>query len=100
MMALALGGYFSSASNVFTDSLVNVQFWFSSTFVALQDFFTAPRDVTSLRQQNTELQNRRLPNLQAQVIQLQQQVGETQVLAALVDFAQRADPKIHIRVRQ
>jgi rod shape-determining protein MreC len=87
VMALALGGYFSSASNVFTDSLVNIQFWFSSRFIALQDFFTAPRDVTSLRQQNAELQNE-VAELQAQVIQLQQQVGETQVLAALVDFAQ------------
>jgi rod shape-determining protein MreC len=87
VMALALGGYFSSASNVFTDSLVNIQFWFSSRFIALQDFFTAPRDITSLRQQNAELQNE-VAELQAQVIQLQQQVGETQVLAALVDFAQ------------
>lgn len=91
VMALALGGYFSSASNVFTDSLVNLQFWFSSRFIALQDFFTAPRDITSLRQQNTELQNE-VAELQAQVIQLQQQVGETQVLAALVDFS-RARPE-------
>lgn len=91
VMALALGGYFSSASNVFTDSLVNVQFWFSSRFLALQDFFTAPRDITTLRQQNSELQND-VAELQAQVIQLQQQVGETQVLAALVDFS-RARPE-------
>lgn len=90
-MALALGGYFSSASNVFTDSLVNVQSWFASRFVALQDFFTSPRDIVSLRQQNTELQNE-VADLQAQVIQLQQQVGETQVLAALVDFS-RARPE-------
>jgi len=87
VMALALGGYFSSASNVFTDSLINIQFWFSSRFVALQDFFTAPRDIASLRQQNIDLQNE-VAELQGQVIQLQQQVGETQVLAALVDFAQ------------
>ena len=91
VMALALGGYFSSASNVFTDSLVNIQFWFSSRFLALQDFFTAPRDITTLRQQNAELQND-VAELQAQVIQLQQQVGETQVLAALVDFS-RARPE-------
>ena len=90
-MALALGGYFTSASNVFTDSLINVQFWFSSRFIALQDFFTAPRDIASLRQQNAELQNE-VADLQAQVIQLQQQVGETQVLAALVDFS-RARPE-------
>ncbi len=91
VMALALGGYFGSASNLFTDSLVNIQFWFSSRFTALQDFFTAPRDITTLRQQNAELQNE-VAELQAQVIQLQQQVGETQILAALVDFS-RARPE-------
>jgi rod shape-determining protein MreC len=91
VMALALGGYFTSESNAFTDSLINVQLWFSSRFLALQDFFTAPRDIASLRQQNSELQND-VAELQAQVIQLQQQVGETQVLAALVDFS-RARPE-------
>jgi len=90
-MALALGGYFSSASNVFTDSLINMQFWFSSRFIAVQDFFTSPRDVATLRQRNSELESE-VSNLQAQVIQLQQQVGETQVLAALVDFS-RARPE-------
>jgi len=86
VLALALGGYFSSASNVFTGSLINLQFWFSSRFVALQDFLTAPRDVASLRQRNTELESE-VSELQAQVIQLQQQVGETDILAALVDFS-------------
>jgi rod shape-determining protein MreC len=87
IMALALGGYFSSGSNVFTSSLVTVQSWFSSRFVALQEFLTAPRDVASLRQRNIELEAD-VSELQAQVIQLQQEVGETQILAALVDFAQ------------
>ncbi len=90
-MALALGGYFGGASNVVANSLINVQDWFSSRFIALQDIFTAPRDITTLRQQNAELVNE-VANLQAQVIQLQQQVGETQVLAALVDFS-RARPE-------
>lgn len=86
-MALALGGYFSSASNVFTGSLINLQAWFSSRFVAVQDFITAPRDMASLRQRNLELEADNA-ELQAQVIQLQQRVGEREVLAALVDFAQ------------
>lgn len=85
IMALALGGYFSSASNVFTGSLVNLQTWFSARFVAIQDFFTSPRDIVSLRQRNAELEGE-VADLQAQVIQLQQEVGETQILAALVDF--------------
>ena len=86
ILALAFGGYFSSTSNVFTGSLIDIQSWFSSRFVALQDFLTAPRDVASLRQRNAELEAE-VSNLQAQVIQLQQQVGETDILAALVDFS-------------
>lgn len=91
VIALALGGYFSSASNVFTGSLVNLQTWFSSRFVAVQEFLTAPRDVASLRQRNGELESE-VSELQAQVIQLQQRVGETEILAALVDFS-RANPE-------
>lgn len=85
-MALALGGYFSSASNVFTSTLVDVQAWFSARFLAVQDFFTSPRDMASLRQRNAELESE-LAELQAQIIQLQQDVGETEILAALVDFS-------------
>lgn len=91
VMALALGGYFSSASNVFTGSLVSLQAWFSARFVAVQDFLTAPRDMASLRQRNAELEGE-VAELQAQVIQLQQEVGETQILAALVDFS-RTNPE-------
>jgi rod shape-determining protein MreC len=91
IMALALGGYFSSASNVFTGSLVSLQAWFSARYLAVQDFFTSPRDLASLRQRNAELEGE-VAELQAQVIQLQQQVGETDILAALVDFS-RARPE-------
>ena len=91
IMALALGGYFSTASNTFTGSLITLQSWFSSRFVAVQDFLTAPRDIVLLRQQNAELEAD-IAELQAQVIQLQQEVGETQILAALVDFS-RANPE-------
>ena len=85
IVALALGGYFSSASNVFTGSLVNLQTWFSTRFNAVQDFVTAPRDMAALQQRNSELEAQ-VSELQAQVIQLQQQVGQTEILAALVDF--------------
>ena len=85
IVALALGGYFSSASNVFTGSLVNLQTWFSTRFNAVQDFVTAPRDMAALQQRNSELESQ-VSELQAQVIQLQQQVGQTEILSALVDF--------------
>lgn len=85
-MALALGGYFSSGSNIFTSSLVGIQTWFSSRFLAVQDFLTAPRDMAALQQRNADLEAE-VAKLNSQVIQLQQQTGQTQILAALVDFA-------------
>ncbi len=91
ILALALGGYFSSASNWFTRLVVDTQTWFSTRFVAIQDFLTAPRDIVSLRQRNAELESE-VARLQAQVIELQQRVGETEILAALVDFS-RAHPE-------
>jgi len=91
VMALALGGYFSGASSIVSGSLINLQAWFSSRFSAVQDFFTAPRDIASLRQRNAELEAE-VAELQGQVIQLQQDVGETEILAALVDFS-RTNPE-------
>ena len=95
ILALALGGYFSSASNWFTGMLVDVQSWFSTRYVAIQDFIAAPRDITSLRQRNAELESD-VARLQAQVIELQQRAGETEILAALVNFS-RANPESSYR---
>jgi rod shape-determining protein MreC len=91
ILALALSGFFSTASNRFTGSLVGVQGWISSRFVAIQDFMAAPRDIVSLRTRNAELESQ-VSQLQAQVIELQQRVNETEILAALVDFS-RTNPE-------
>jgi len=90
-MALALGGYFSGTSNIFTSSLITVQSWLTSRVVAIQDFLTAPRDIATLRQRNAQLEAE-VSDLQAQIIQLQQEVGDTQIMAALLDF-ERANPQ-------
>ncbi len=91
ILALALGGFFSSASNRFTTSLVSVQTWIATRYRGLRDFATAPRDITSLRTRNAELESQ-VSQLQAQVIELQQRVSETEILAALVDFS-RTSPE-------
>src|SRR5258706_282165 len=90
-VVLALGGFFGSASRQFDSVLVGVQTWFSSRFLGLQDFITAPRDIVSLRSRNAELEAQ-VSQLQAQVIDLQQRVNETEILAALVDFS-RSNPE-------
>jgi rod shape-determining protein MreC len=91
LVALALGGYFNPVTNWFTRIVVTSQTWISSRYMAITDFLTVPRDVASLRKNNTELEAE-VANLQTQVIDLQQQVTETSILSALVDFA-RANPE-------
>ena len=91
ILALALGGFFGSASRQFNSVFIEIQTWMSARFLGVQDFFTAPRDIVSLRTRNAELETQ-VSQLQAQVIELQQRVNETEILAALVDFAQ-SDPE-------
>jgi rod shape-determining protein MreC len=91
ILILALGGFFGPASKRLDSGLVQLQTWFSSRFLGLQDFITAPRDIISLRARNTELEAQ-VSLLQTQVIELQQRVNETEILAALVDFS-RTNPE-------
>jgi rod shape-determining protein MreC len=91
ILALAFGGFFSSVANPFTGGLVSVQEWFSTRSQAIQEFLAAPRDIVTLRTRNAELEAQ-VSQLQTQVIDLQQRVNETEILAALVDFS-RANPE-------
>ena len=87
ILALALGGYFSSASSVLSQSLIEVQTWVSQRYLTIRDIASAPSDVVSLQNRNSQLEAE-ISGLQTQVIQLQQQLKDTEVLAALVDFSQ------------
>ena len=91
ILALAFGGFFSSASNRFTGGLVSAQYWFAIRYQAIQQFLSAPRDIVTLRASNAELETQ-ISQLQTQVIDLQQRVSQTEILAALVDFS-RANPE-------
>ena len=90
ILALALSGYISPVTNTIGGSLINVQTWVSTRYLAISDFLTVPRDVAALRQQNAEYQAE-IARLQAQVIELQNKVAQTDTLAALVDFS-RSNP--------
>jgi len=91
VLVLAFGGFLGNASRGLGSSLVGVQTWFATRFSAIQEFLAAPRDITALRQRNAELESE-VSRLQGQVIELQQRVAETEILAALVDFS-RANPE-------
>ncbi len=91
VLVLAFGGFFSSATSQLTGGLVTVDEWFSTRSQAIQQFLAAPSDLVSLRTRNAELEAQ-VSQLQTQVINLQQRVNETEILAALVDFS-RANPE-------
>jgi rod shape-determining protein MreC len=91
VLVLAFGGYLGSASRGLGSSLISIQTWVATRYSAIQDFLAAPRDITALRQRNAELEAE-VSRLQGQVIELQQKVSETEILAALVDFS-RANPE-------
>lgn len=90
ILVLALSGYLNPVSNMFSGSLINIQTWVSTRYLAISDFLTVPRDVAALRQRNAELEAE-ISQLQAQVIELQNKVAQTDTLAALVDFS-RSNP--------
>lgn len=91
ILALALGGYFRTASDRLNTGLVSAQQWFSSRYLAIQDFLTVPRDIASLRQRNAELEAE-VSRLQGELIALRQEASQAEILAALVDFS-RTNPE-------
>ncbi|MEA3441326.1 MAG: rod shape-determining protein MreC [Chloroflexota bacterium] len=91
MIALALGGYLTPISRFVISPLVSAQTWISTRVLAIQNYLDAPQDLARLRQRNLELESE-VSRLQAEVIELKQQITETRVLEALVDFA-RVNPE-------
>ena len=88
---LALGGYLSPVSRYVLSPIITAQTWLATRYQAIQNFFNAPQDLARLRQTNQELEAE-VARLEAEIIKLNQQLSETRVLSALVDFA-RAQPE-------
>ena len=86
LVATALGGYFTPIARIVLSPFITAQTWLATRYQAIQSILTAPEDVTSLRQQNAELEGE-IARMEVQIIELQQQVAESQVLSTLVDYA-------------
>lgn len=86
VMILAGSGYINSVISTASSPVVAIQRWITSRYVAVYEFVTVPRDMASLRQRNAELENE-IAKLQTEIIAYEQQLKETSVLYALLDFA-------------
>ena len=91
LVIFALSGYMQPLVRSVLSPLITAQTWLSTRFMTVYEFVTVPQDVASLRAQNEALKSE-VAGLQAQVIELQQQLREAQVLYALLDFA-RSSPQ-------
>lgn len=91
LIALALGGYLSPISRYVLSPFIIAQTWLSTRFQAIQNYINAPQDLGRLRQRNADLETE-VSSLQAEIIALKQQLIESSVLSALVDFA-RVNPE-------
>jgi rod shape-determining protein MreC len=88
IVGLALGGYLTPLSRILLNPIVSAQTWLAKRYQAVQSLITQPEDITTLRQQNSELEAEN-SRLQVQIVDLQQQVTESQLLSTLVDYERR-----------
>lgn len=86
VIILAISGLLGKIIGTATSPLISAQSWLSKRVDAVEDFLTVPRDVTILQQENSDLKNE-ISQLQAEILILKQQVSETDILYALLDFA-------------
>ena len=90
MLAFAIGGYLNPVLQAAAQPVIEAQTWLATRYVVLVEFFTTPRDATTLRLQAQALETENA-RLRAQVIEFQQQGAIIEQLSALLDFA-RANP--------
>lgn len=86
VIILAISGLLGRIIGTAASPIVDAQKWLSTRVQAVEDFLTVPRDVTILQQENSDLKNE-ISQLQAEILILKQQVSETDILYALLDFA-------------
>lgn len=91
LLFLALSGYLTPVFNLTLNPLVSFESWLSVRYLSARDFLTAPRDVTQLREQNAILESQ-VTQLQTQLIQMEERLGEAQICFALLDFG-RTNPQ-------
>ncbi len=86
VLVLAISGMLGRIIGKAIDPLVSIQGWFASRSQAIVEFFTVPRDVATLREENAALENQ-VSQLQSELLDARQQLTETDILYALLDYA-------------
>jgi rod shape-determining protein MreC len=91
ILLMAMSGYLNTLIGKASSPVVAVESWVATRYNAIYQFVTVPRDIDTLRTRNAELENE-VSQLQSQLLEMQQQLTESDILYALLDFA-RANPE-------
>ena len=91
LIILALGGFLTPVSRYVLSPVISAQSWLTTRFQAVRSFLVAPQDMARLQQTNQQYQAE-ISKLEAEIIRLNQQLSETRILSALVEFA-RVQPE-------
>ncbi|MEA4811059.1 MAG: rod shape-determining protein MreC [Anaerolineaceae bacterium] len=91
LLFLSMAGYLTSFFNFSTNPLIRTQSWLTERYTAFRDFFNSPRDMATLREQNSLLQSQ-LAQAQGKIIELQESLSQIQIVTGLMEFA-RANPE-------
>lgn len=91
LIGLALGGYLTPVIGTAVKPLISAQTWLATRYIGIKNYLSAPQDIARLRARTSELEAENA-QLRSQIIELQQQMSETRILSALVDFA-RVNPE-------
>jgi len=88
---LRIAGFLQPIQGLILRPLGGIQAWVATRFLAARELVVSPRDIATLRSQNTELLAE-VARLQQQLIALQEKAAEADILAALLSYA-RTQPE-------
>lgn len=96
LLAIALllfnqAGFLDPLRQTAMGPVASAQSWVSTRYYAIRDLLTFPGDLAALRARNAELEAN-VALLESEIIALQEQLTETELLSALLDYA-RAQPE-------
>ena len=91
VLFLAISGYLTPLFSFSVSPFISAQSWMSQRYLAFNDFFNSPRDMATLRAENTRLESE-VAMLQSEVVALQENLAQSDILYTLLDFA-RTNPE-------
>lgn len=95
VLGLALSGYLTPLTDRIITPIVSVQSGVSAQVQNVYEFFTIPRDIRVLQEENTELRSQ-VTELQSEILDLEQRLSEADILYALLGYARSRQNEVSV----